>query len=310
MIGYIDQVKESRTGISKASAGLDPDTLSNVTKGAYLENMNRASQKVEMITRMIAETGVKELVLQVHSILRRYQDKQRIVRMKGKYVPVDPQQWRERTDLTVKVGLGTGTEEQRQQKLMAVSQMQRDMLGPLGLVGPKEGFALFADIAKAMGFDSPDKFAMNPDSPEYQQKMQQPQQPPLPLQIEQMKQQADAQKFQAQSQQEQQKFQAESQMAMQLEQLKADAKLQEVRANLELQASNDQRDSEREVMKAQLDAQLEQQRIEFDRWKAELEAATRLQIAQIGAQQAISIADMSAQQAAASDLQQSFSNES
>ena len=63
-------------------------------------------------------------------------------------------------------------------------------------------------------------------------------------------------------------------------------------------------------MKAQLDAQLEQQRIEFDRWKAELEAATRLQIAQIGAQQAISIADMSAQQAAASDLQQSFSNES
>ena len=63
-------------------------------------------------------------------------------------------------------------------------------------------------------------------------------------------------------------------------------------------------------MKAQLDAQLEQQRIEFDRWKAELEAATRLQIAQIGAQQAISIADMSAQQAAASDLQQSFNNES
>ena len=310
MIGYIDQVKESRTGISKASAGLDPDTLSNVTKGAYMENMQRASQKVEMITRLIAETGVKELVFQVHSILRRYQDKQRIVRMKGKYIPVDPQQWRERTDLTVKVGLGTGTEEQRQQKLMAVSQMQRDMLGPLGLVGPKEGFALFADIAKAMGFDSPDKFAMNPDSPEYQQKMQQPQQPPLPLQIEQMKQQADAQKFQAQSQQEQQKFQAESQMAMQLEQIKADAKLQEVRANLELQASNDQRDSEREVMKAQLDAQLEQQRIEFDRWKAELEAATRLQIAQIGAQQAISIADMAAQQAAASDLQQSFSNES
>jgi hypothetical protein len=292
VIGYIDQVKEGRTGISKASAGLDPDTLSNVTKGAYMENMQRASQKVEMITRLIAETGVKESVFQVHSILRRYQDKQRIVRMKGKYITVDPQGWRERTDLSVKVGLGTGTEEQRQQKLMAVSQMQREMLGPLGLVGPKEGFALFADIAKAMGFDMPDKFAMNPDSPEFQQKMNQPPQPPLPLQIEQMKiqanqqaeqmaTQADAQKFQAQTQMEMQKFQAETQNAMQLEQLKAEAKLQEVRANLELQASNDQRDSEREMLKAQMDAQLAQQQIEFEKWKAELAAQTQIYIEQL-----------------------------
>lgn len=282
VIGYIDSVKESRTGISKASAGLDPDTLSNVTKGAYMENMNRASQKVEMITRLLAETGVKELVLQVHSILRRYQDKQRIVRMKGKYIPVDPQQWRERTDLTVKVGLGTGTEEQRQQKLMAVGQMQREMLGPLGLVGPKEGFALFSDIAKAMGFDMPDKFAMNPDSPEFQQKMNQPPQPPLPIMIEQMKQQADAQKFQAQQQGDIQKFQAETQMTREVEQIKADAKLQEIRANLELQAANDQRDSERENMKAQVEAALESQRLEFEKWKAELDARVKLRIAQIG----------------------------
>lgn len=281
MIGYIDSVKEARTGISKASAGLDPDTLSNVTKGAYLENMNRASQKVEMITRLIAETGVKELVLQVHSILMRYQDKQRIVRMKGKYIAVNPQEWRERTDLTVKVGLGTGTEEQRQQKLMAVAQMQREMLGPLGLVGPKEGFALFADTAKAMGFDMPDKYAMDPTGQEYAQKMQQPQQPPLPLQIEQMKIQADAQKHQAESQNDIHKFQAETQMTREVEQIKADAKLQEIRANLELQASNDQRDAEREMLKAQMDSELAQQKLAFDRWKAEFDAQTKIYIEEL-----------------------------
>lgn len=283
MIGYIDQVKEARTGISKASAGLDPDTLSNVTKGAYMENMNRASQKVEMITRLIAETGVKELVLQVHSILMRYQDKQRVVRMKGKYVSVNPQEWRERTDLTVKVGLGTGTEEQRQQKLMAVAQMQREMLGPLGLVGPKEGFALFADTAKAMGFDMPDKYAMDPTGQEYAQKMQQPQQPPLPLQIEQMKQQADAQKFQAQQQGDIQKFQAETQMTREVEQIKADAKLQEIRANLELQAANDARDSERETMKAVHQQELERMKLELDKYKTDRDNETRIIVAQISA---------------------------
>ncbi len=304
VIGYIDSVKESRTGITKASAGLDPDTLSNVTKGAYMENMSRASQKVEMITRLIAETGVKELVLQVHSILRRYQDKQRIVRMKGKYIPVDPQQWRERTDLTVKVGLGTGTEEQRQQKLMAVSQMQREMLGPLGLVGPKEGFALFSDIAKAMGFDMPDKFAMNPDSPEYQQKMQQPQQPPLPLQIEQMKQQADAQKFQAEQQGDIQKFQAETQMAREIEQIKADAKLQETRAQLELQASNDQRDSERETLKAMHQQELERMKLELDKYKTDRDNETRIIVAQISAGAQQQAAQQRAEQAPEQEITQ------
>ena len=278
VIGYIDSVKESRTGISKASAGLDPDTLSNVTKGAYMENMNRASQKVEMITRLLAETGVKELVLQVHSLLMRYQDKQRMVRMKGKYVTVNPQEWKERTDLTVKVGLGTGTEEQRTQKLGAISQLQRETLGPIGLVGPKEAYAMFSDMAKAMGFDMPERYAMDPASPEFQQKMNQPQQPPLQLQIEQMKQQADAQKFQAQQQGDIQKFQAETQMTREVEQIKADAKLQEIRANLELQASNDQRDAEREMLKAQMDAELAQQQLAFDRWKAEFDAQTKIYI--------------------------------
>jgi len=282
MLGYIDSIKESRTGITKASAGLDPDTLSNVTKGAYMENMNRASQKVEMITRLIAETGVKEMVLQVHSILRRYQDKQRVMRMKGKYIAANPQEWRERTDLTVKVGLGTGTEEQRQQKLMLIGQAQRE-LAQLGLVGPKQAFTLFTDIAKTMGFDMPDKYAMNPDSPEYKQKQQEPQQPPLPIQIEQMKIQADAQKHQAEMQADIQKFQAETQMTRETEQIKADAKLQEIRANLELQAANDARDSERELMKAQLDAQAETQRIEVEKWKAELAAQTQMYIAQLGA---------------------------
>jgi hypothetical protein len=181
---------------------------------------------------------------------------------------------------------------------MAVAQMQREMLGPLGLVGPKEGFALFADTAKAMGFDMPDKYAMDPTGPEYAQKMQQPQQPPLPLQIEQMKLQAGqqseqmkaqqaAQKFQAESQNDIHKFQAETQMTREVEQIKADAKLQEIRANLELQAANDARDSERETMKAMHTQELERMKLELDKYKTDQDNQTRIIVAQIsaGAQQ-------------------------
>ena len=93
-----------------------------------------------------------------------------------------------------------------------------------------------------------------------------------------MKQQGDAQKFQAEQQADIQKFQAETQMTREVEQIKADAKLQEIRASLELQASNDLRDSEREMMKAQMDAQLAQQQLEFDKWKAEFDAQTKIYI--------------------------------
>jgi hypothetical protein len=196
---------------------------------------------------------------------------------------------------------------------MAVAQMQRDMLGPLGLVGPKEGFALFSDIAKAMGFDMPDKFAMNPDSPEYQEKMKQPQQPPLPLQIEQMKQQADAQKFQAETQMDMQKFQAQSQiderkamteaeMSFNLEKLKAQAKLQEVQANLELQAANDARDAERETMKAMHQQELERMKLELDKYKTDQDNETRIIVAQISAGAQQQVAAQRAEQAQMSDI--------
>ena len=173
VVDYFDRVKEGRTGLTKASTGMDPDVLKESTKGAFMENLNRASQKIEMITRMIAETGVKELVMQVHGLLIRHQDKPRMVRLRGSWSNINPQEWRERTDLTVKVGLGTGNEEQKREKLMLVAQLQQQIGGAFGLVGPSQAYSLFEDLAKTMGFDMPEKYVMSPQSPEFQQAMQQ-----------------------------------------------------------------------------------------------------------------------------------------
>lgn len=173
VVDYFDRVKEGRTGLTKASTGMDPDVLKESTKGAFMENLNRASQKIEMITRLIAETGVKELVMQVHGLLCRHQDKPRMVRLRGSWTNVNPQEWRERTDLTVRVGLGTGNEEQKREKLMLVAQLQQQLGGAFGLVGPEQAFSLFEDLAKTMGFDMPEKYVMSPASPQYQQMQQQ-----------------------------------------------------------------------------------------------------------------------------------------
>ncbi len=285
VVDYIDGIKEGRTGINKATTGLDPDVLKQTTKGAFMENLNRASQKVEMITRLIAETGVKEMVLRVHSLLIRYQDKQRVIRMKGKYVPVNPQEWRERTDLTVKVGLGTGNEEDKQRKLMMIADLQGKMLGPLGLVDPDHAFALFADVVKNLGFETPDKYAMSPESPEFKQKMSQPKPPPPEVQVEQIKQQGQMQGKQLEAQLSDQQHQREMARDMQTENNKQEMQARDTQHTAQLEMAKHERElyykdiqHQREVERDNLRLQSE---IEFKRWEKELDASVRIETANI-----------------------------
>jgi hypothetical protein len=147
------------------------------------------------------------------------------------------------------------------QQLGNILQLQMQGM-PMGLATPKHVYNTAAKLAENAGFKDVQSFFQDPST-----LPPQPQQPPIELQIEQMKLQADQQKTQAQLQADIQKVQAQMQ-----------AKLQETQANLELQAANDQRDSEREAMKARYDAELEQQRLQFDKWRAEFEAQTKIYI--------------------------------
>jgi hypothetical protein len=239
VIDYFDQSKEVRTGISKATTGLDPDILQNTTKGAFMENLAKASQKMEMIARMLAESGVKESVLQAHAILIRHQDKPRTVQMRGKWVPVNPQVWKMRTDLTVRVGLGTGSEEEKRSKLQLLSQLQGTLLQVLGSAPPpvyEKMYAMFEDVANTLGIETPEKYAVAPNSPEHQQILQAAQQ-------------------QQQGQQGQPGGDDLSKAAMIQAQANMQIQTERTQANLRVKAAEDQFNRDKETLKAQMDAQ-------------------------------------------------------
>jgi hypothetical protein len=211
--------------------------------------------------------------------MRTHSDKEMVVRLRNKWVTVDPRTWKNRYDMSIAVGLGNGSKDQQLahlNNLMAVAM--QTMQAGIPLVNPKGLYNIVSKMTVNAGFKNPEEFWQDPTTVPPQQ----PQENPV-ITVEKMKLQADQQKFQAQAQMDQQKAQVDAQMTMQIEQLKAQAKLQEVQANLELQASNDQRDSEREQQKALLDAQLEAQKIEFEKWKAELQAQTQIYLAQLTA---------------------------
>ena len=276
MLDYVKGMREERTGVSRTSQGMNPDSLNNTATGRQIDQ-SAAMQRIELIARIAAETLLKPIFQGILKLLTDGGMEKLAFRLRNEFVEYDPNEWRDSYDMTVNVGLGTGDTQQKAAQLQSIHQMQTASM-QFGLATPKHLYHTSAKVIENAGFKDVDNFIQDPSK----QPPQPPPPPPEAIQIAQMKAQNDAQKFQAESQNDILKFQAETQMTREVEQIKADAKLQEIRANLELQAANDQRDAERENMKAQMDAQLESQRLGFEKWKAELDARVKLRIAQIG----------------------------
>jgi hypothetical protein len=136
MLEYLDEVKQSRTGISKAAAGLDADALQSTTKAAVAATVNAAHQQIEMIARIFAETGMRRLFRGILKLVVENQDKERIVRLRNTFVPIDPRSWDVGMDVTVNVGVGDGTIEDRINILAQVAARQEQIIQSQGPQNP------------------------------------------------------------------------------------------------------------------------------------------------------------------------------
>ena len=167
-IEYIDQIRDGRTGLNKLNTTVDPDVLKETTDAQLSQARDSASAKIENYIRMWGETCVKEMGLQVHRILRQHQDIPREAKLHGKFVNINPQEWRERTDISIKVGLGTGTDdEKRQNKMFLVSLQER--AAEFGLINATHVFNMFTDLAETTGDVVASRYISDPSSQEFKQ---------------------------------------------------------------------------------------------------------------------------------------------
>ena len=269
MLEYMDAMLTRRTGVSGQSQGVDVNALNR--GGAYESRvMNAAQKRIKLIARVFAEILVKPIFKGVLKLLTEGDMEKVAFRLRNEFVQYDPMEWRDSYDMEVNVGLGTGDKEHQTAVLMGVSQQQAQIamspFGPL-LIKPKNIYNTHARLLEYAGFKNVGDFYNDPGD---KMPAPPPQQPPIQLQVEQMRLAADAQKFRA-----------ESHLKSENEQLKHQAKILETQAQLELQAANDARDAEREAMSAQHKEALEAMRIELERYKVDADNATRIAVAQI-----------------------------
>ena len=123
LLEYLDQVREVRTGVTKYNQGLDSESL-NKTATGISAIMNQTQMRSELIARIFAETGVKDLFRKMFALSVKYQDKEKIIQINNEYIPVLPTEWKDRFNVSITVGLGTGTKEQQVVMLNNILQKQ------------------------------------------------------------------------------------------------------------------------------------------------------------------------------------------
>jgi len=182
LLNYLDSVREGRTGVSKEAQGLSPDTLNAKTATGVNALMQQTQMRSELIARVFAETGVKSLFKKIFELMVKYQDKEKIIMMSNQYVPVRPTEWKDRFNISIVVGLGTGSKEQQTIMLNSILERQLQAFQIQGgkempMVNLKNMYNTLTKMVENAGLKNVETYFVDPDVGK--QMMPPPQPPPL-----------------------------------------------------------------------------------------------------------------------------------
>ena len=197
ILSYLDESKENRTGVSKASAGLNAEALQSSTSAAVTATMSGAQGRIELICRHFAEGGMKDLFKLVNNLIIKHQDAEDVFRLDNEFIPVDPRYWDADKDMVVNVGLSKTNDDEKMTMLSQLAGKQEQILQTLGPNNPLVTLQQYANTLtrtiEMAGFKDASNFVT-------------PQVPPMPPQqpqgpsAEEMLAQAEMQKAQVSAQ--------------------------------------------------------------------------------------------------------------
>jgi hypothetical protein len=266
---YMEKLKEGRTGVSRASAGLDPDALQSSAEVGVMATVTAAQAKIETVARTFAETLLVPLFRRAAVLLSRHQTRPVMTNPNGQYLPIDPGDWEQVYKTTVNVGIGRGTQHEKQQMLGAVVQKQETIMTTAGadnpIVTPVQYAQALQDLSKAGGARAPGRYFNPPEQVAQAMQQQQGQQEQDPemvkaqqeMQLDQQKAQHDMAMDQQKAQQDAQKMQFEMQLKQQETLAKLELQKFEVMQKLQIQAEEAGAGIELDARELQLEAMLE-----------------------------------------------------
>ena len=241
---YLDAMIEQKTGVSRASMGLNNDAMQSTTKAAVQATVQAAAGQVEVMVRNLA-IGMRDLFGIMLRLYQKNVDEEQIMRLNNQFIPVDPRVWNsEGMDVSINVGLGTGREEEKMSALQMALQLQMQVFqqyGPMnGVVSMTNIRNTVADMLAINGVRNTERYFAPMDAQREQQIMQQnaqQQQGQQPSDPNQAFLQAEQMKVQGRVQTDMMKAQTDRQKAIMQDDRERDKMYQELALkNAELQA--------------------------------------------------------------------------
>lgn len=165
MIEYLDSAKENRTGFTRYNQGTDSNSLNKTASGIRMIT-EAGNERVGLVSRSFAEQGLKPLMIGIHGLCRSHATKADTVRLRGRWVEIDPRQWTSRYDMTVSVGLGTADKQMQLQGQQMLMAEQKQLVQVPGLVTPKNLYQSAAKFAEILGEKDASKYFSDPDQAE------------------------------------------------------------------------------------------------------------------------------------------------
>lgn len=282
-LGFVDVMGELRSGVMRNQQGLDGGTLHDTASGA-MALMDSAQRRLRLIARIFAETGIKDIFLLLHDLIRENATSAAKAKLRGKWVEIDPTKWGSRKDMTIEIGVGSSNKMQQQALLDKGSEVVANIIQMQAQGGPRlmtdENIYNFAKrvFEKGLEFKSADPYLTDPSD----QPPQEPQPDPAAMEA-QAKMQMEQQKLEMQQQSDQAKVELERERAaagieneqmiaaarIEAEQLANDNRMamERERHALDIQLARDKAAAEMELahMTADREFELEVMRIEANR---------------------------------------------
>jgi hypothetical protein len=259
VLEWLDMEKENRTGLSRLNPGPDENVLNKTATGANIR-FQRIGERIELIARIFAETGYKDLCYSVLELVQKHQTKANMVKLRDEWVEMNPREWTNKFDMSVAVGLGTGSKDQIMQSIGGMFQMQMAMAqAGLPIVQPVNFYNTLAKYAEAAEMKGEGLYVTHPDKI--------PPQPPQPnpemvkVEAEMKLKEADLQRKAQQDQVEAQRKERELAAKVQTEMTLG---AQEIAAKKEMKAMEIEATKQVKVMETKADAMMERERIASD----------------------------------------------
>lgn len=170
VIEYFNKVRDTRTGATAFNQGVTGTELggSAVGSNGVQDMMSAAMQRIELMLRVISETGIKRTWKLMLKSLQQYQDRNMQVKVNGRWLELNPREWKNNYRLTLSVGVAATSRQQQVGNIMQILTLQEKAL-QVGLADPSTIHNALSRLTEAMGFRDADQFWTNPQNQPPQQ---------------------------------------------------------------------------------------------------------------------------------------------